>query len=205
MEKLPNIIWFYSGQTDLTVGTQATATEKLLGWTAGLIGIVIIAFFYWQNKFDWAIWQYIVVAIITFDVIGGAVANSLNSCKRFYHSPLQTFEPDYVKFAKNHLLFSLIHIHPLIVSLMFSSASLFYGLFWYLSLQISVLTVTRTPLYLQRPVSMLIIVIALLINDYFINLPAGLEWLIPVLFIKIVYGHTVREEPYRPETENSIK
>ena len=80
----------------------------------------------------------------------------------------------------------------------------FYGLFWYLILQISVLSVTRTPLYLQRPVSMLIIVTALLINDYFVSSPIGLEWLIPILFVKIVYGHTVQEEPYRPETEKNI-
>ena len=204
MEILPNITWTYKGETDLAVGTQATTTEKILGWIAGFVGVVIVAFFYWQNKFDWAAWQYIVVAIIAFDVIGGAVANSLNSCKRFYHSSVQTSEPNYVKLAKNNLFFSMIHIHPLIVSLMFSSVSWFYGLFWYSSLQISVLTVTKTPLYLQRPVSMLIIVTALLINDYFVSFPAGLEWLIPVLFIKIVYGHTVREEPYRPKTENNI-
>ena len=85
-----------------------------------------------------------------------------------------------------------------------SQGSWFYGLFWYLMLQISVLTVIKTPLYLQRPVSMLIIVTALLINGYFISSPTGFEWLIPVLFLKIVYGHTVKEEPYRPETEKNI-
>jgi len=202
MERLPNIVWSYKGKTDLAVGTQATITEKILGWASGFIGVVIITFFYWKNDFNWEIWQYIVVAIIAYDVVGGAVANSLNSCKRFYHSSVQTFEPNYVKLAKNHLFFSVIHIHPLIVSLIFPAHSLFYGLFWYLILQISVLTVTKTPLYLQRPVSMLIIVTALLINDYFVSSPTGLEWLIPVLFIKIVYGHSVQEEPYRPAKKN---
>lgn len=201
MEKSSNIVWNYEGEIDLAVGTQATTIEKILGWTAGFIGIILIAFFYWRDKFDWTILQYIIAAIIAFDVIGGAVANALNSCKRFYHSPLQTFEPSYIKFAKNHLFFSIIHIHPLIISLLFPSANLFYGFFWYLILQISVLTVTRIPIYLQRPVSMLVIVTTLLINNYFVSSPAGFEWLIPVLFIKIVYGHTVREEPYRPETE----
>lgn len=62
----------------------------------------------------------------------------------------------------------------------------------------------KTPLYLQRPVSMLIIVTALLINGYFVSSPTGMMWLIPVLFLKIVYGHTVKEEPYRPETESNI-
>jgi len=204
MERLPNITWAYRGKTNLAVGTQATTIEEILGWTAGFIGVVIIGFFCWKNNFDWEIWQYIVVAILAYDVVGGAVANSLNSCKRFYHSSVQTFEPNYVKLAKNHLFFSVIHVHPLIVSLIFSSVSWFYGSFWYLILQISVLSVTRTPLYLQRPVSMLIIVTALLTNDYLVSSPTGLEWLIPVLFIKIVYGHTVKEEPYRPETEKNI-
>ncbi len=204
MERLPNIIWSYRGKTDLAVGTQATTTETILGWTAGLIGVVILCFYSWKNDFHWTTWQYIIAVIIAYDIVGGVVANSLNSCKRFYHSSIQTFEPGYVKLAKNHLFFSIIHIHPLIVSLIFSSASWFYGLFWYLILQISVLTVTKTPLYLQRPVSMLIIVTALLINGYFISSPTGMMWLIPVLFIKIVYGHTVKEEPYRPETEKNI-
>ena len=62
----------------------------------------------------------------------------------------------------------------------------------------------KTPLYLQRPISMLIIVTALLINGYFISSPTGFNWLIPILFLKIVYGHTVKEEPYRPETEKNI-
>ncbi|WP_019505304.1 hypothetical protein [Pleurocapsa sp. PCC 7319] len=204
MEKSPNIIWSYSGKTNLVVGTQATTIEKNIGWTAGFIGVIIIGFFYWKNDFDWKTWQYILAGVIAYDVVGGAVANSLNSCKRFYHSSLQKFEPNYVNIAKNHLFFSLIHIHPLIVSLVFSSASWIYGFFWYLILQISVLTVTKTPIYLQRPVSMLIIVTALLINSYFLRYPTGFEWLIPVLFLKIVYGHTVKEEPYRPETEKNI-
>ena len=204
MERLPNIIWSYRGKTDLAVGTQATTIEKILGWTAGFIGVVLILFYYLQNDLNWTIWQYIIAVIIAYDVVGGAVANSLNSCKRFYHSSIQTFEPSYVKLAKNPWLFSIIHIHPLIVSLIFPSASLFYGLFWYLTLQISVLTVIKIPLYLQRPVSMFTIVTALLINEYLVNSPIGFEWLVPVLFIKIVYGHIVKEEPYRPKTEKNI-
>ena len=202
IEKLPNIIWNYQGKTDLAVGTQATTIEKVLGWTAGFVGIVIIGFFYWQGKFNWTGWQYIVTAIIAYDVVGGAVANSLNSCKRFYHSSFQTFEPNYVKLAKNHFFFSIIHVHTLIVGMMFDAS--FYGWFWYLTLQASVLTVNKTPIYLQRPVSMLIIVTSLLINSYVVSSPIGFEWLVPILFIKIVYGHTVKEEPYRPEIENNI-
>ena len=35
-------------------------------------------------------------------------------------------------------------------------------------------------------------------NYYLIEPVSGFEWLIPVLYLKIVYGRLVREEPYRP-------
>lgn len=52
MESSTNIIWSYEGKTDLTVGTQATTTEKILGWTAGFIGVIVIAFYSWKNNLD---------------------------------------------------------------------------------------------------------------------------------------------------------
>lgn len=39
---------------------------------------------------------------------------------------------------------------------------------------------------------------AILANLYLIRPVPEFEWLIPALFLKIVYGHIVREEPYRP-------
>ena len=200
MNKSSNIIWSYRGKPDLVAGTEATSVEKLLAWSGGLIGIGITCLFYYKNEFDWTTWQYIVVAIVAYDTIGGAIANSLNSCKRFYHSSVRDFEPKYVGLAKNHLLFASIHVHTLLISSLFSTASLFYGVFWYLVLQVSVVAIRNTALYLQRPVSMLIIVAALLINSYVVICPVGFEWLVPILFLKIVYAHAVREEPYRPET-----
>lgn len=199
MNKSSNIVWFYQGKPDLVAGTEATSIEKFFAWGGGLIGIGITGFFYYKHEFDWTNWQYIVVAIIAYDTVGGAVANSLNSCKRFYHSSIQTFEPGYVKLAKNHLFFTLIHVHTLIISLLFSTVNLFYGVFWYLVLQASALIVTNTPLYLQRPIAILFTITALLINSYVVICPVGFEWLVPILFIKIVYGHAVQEEPYRPE------
>ena len=57
--------------------------------------------------------------------------------------------------------------------------------------------IQRLPLYLQRPAAMGIIMLAILMNYYIAPPVAGFEWFIPALFLKIVYGHIVREEPYR--------
>jgi hypothetical protein len=74
-----------------------------------------------------------------------------------------------------------------------------YGAFWYLALVLSTVLVLFTPLYLQRPLAMGLIMTAILLNFYFIQPVVGFEWFVPALFLKIIYGHVVREEPYRRE------
>ena len=105
---------------------------------------------------------------------------------------------------KNHLIFVAFHIYPILVGLLYEGASgLWYGAFWYVFLLVSSIVVLRVPLYLRRPVAMLIIFVTLLANGYVIEPVAGFEWLAPALFLKIIYGHLVREEPYRPVEEGN--
>lgn len=47
---------------------------------------------------------------------------------------------------------------------------------------------------------MLLILTAIMVNFYMVAPVHGFEWLIPLLYLKIVYGHLVPEEPYRPAT-----
>jgi hypothetical protein len=56
-----------------------------------------------------------------------------------------------------------------------------------------------TPLYLKRPVAMLIITTGIMMNFYVLPSISGFEWLMPLLFLKIVYAHSVMEEPYRSQ------
>ncbi len=192
-----NIDWTYQGSPDFLAGTGATRTERSLMWAGGLVGAGLYAFFFLTGTYAWAWWGYLLAGVMAFDVAGGVVANSLNSCKRFYHTPPLPAEPSSTRFFKNHLFFTALHIYPLIIALFFGGGWL-YGLFWYAALLIAALAVLKTPRYLQRPVAFLFILLALVINLYGIPAAPGFEWFIPALFLKIVYGHLVREEPYRP-------
>ena len=40
--------------------------------------------------------------------------------------------------------------------------------------------------------------LAILVNLYVVRPVVGFEWLVPALFLKLIYGPLVREEPYRP-------
>ena len=192
-----HIDWTYRGKPDFLAGTGATRAERALAWAAGLLGAGLYAYFFLKGSYAWAWWQYALAAILAFDVAGGVVANSLNSCKRFYHTPPLPDEPRAAFFFKNHLFFTALHLHPLVIALVFDGW-LAFGLFWYAALLVAARIVLKTPLYLQRPTAFLLILLALLINAYGIAPVPGFEWFIPALFLKIIYGHLVREEPYRP-------
>lgn len=198
-----HIDWGYSGKTDFLLGTSASKAEQILGWAAGLIGASLYEYLYLIHALNWHWWQYVVAGLLSFDVIGGIVANNLNSCKRFYHTTAKPDEPSYTSFFKNHLAFSSLHIHTLLITFFFSPANYFYGIFWYVFLIAGAIIIINTPLYLKRPMAFLAIAIALLLNFYIIYPVQGFEWLVPALMIKILYGHLVQEEPYRPTTEKS--
>jgi hypothetical protein len=197
-EENQNIDWTYHGKPDFLLGTGATKAEQALGWTASLFGAGLFGYFYWMDTFHWAGWQYLVAGLLAFDVIGGVVANSLNSCKRFYHSSARADEPAYTPLVKNHLAFTAFHVHTILVALLYERTNLLYGFFWYALLVAFTVAILKTPLYLRRPLAFLFIALAILLNLYFVTPVAGFEWLVPALYIKILYGHLVREEPYRP-------
>lgn len=192
-----NIEWSYSGAPDGFFGTGATQAERTLVWVFGLLGAAMLIWHWWAASLPWAWWQYALAVLLALDVLGGVVANALNSCKRFYHSPLQPQETGFTALAKNHLAFAAFHVHPLIIGVIFGRMNWVYGLSWYILLVASAAIILRLPLYLRRPAALGLIVLALLLNFYLIVPVMGFEWFVPALFLKIVYGHSVREEPYR--------
>lgn len=193
-----SVQWQYVGKADFLFGTGASGVEKLLVYVGSSFGILLYTYFFFTDALTWTWWQYGLATLIAMDVFGGLVANSLNSCKRFYHTQPKDDEPSYTAILKNHFLFAIFHIYPLLASLLFGNGNFFYGVFWYILLIVCGWIVIKTPLYLKRPVAFLTILLALLLNYYAIPFIAGFAWLAPALYVKILYGYLVPEEPYRP-------
>lgn len=197
-ERKPVFDWNYAGEMDVTVGTGAVFAEKALAYVAGLVLPLLYLYWYFMGHLPWAGWQYVLAGLIGADVGAGAVANSLNSCKRFYHTPRRMDEPGWVGLIKHKLIFAALHVYPLVVAALFGAGHWLYGVLWYALLLLAVVVIWRVPLYLQRPAAVLAVLLAFLLNGYGVVAVLGFEWLAPLLFIKIVLGHVVREEPYRP-------
>jgi hypothetical protein len=170
-----------------------------LAWGAALLSALLLLYIYATRPRDWAWWQVGLAMLIAADVGGGMVANSLNSCKRYYHTPARSDAPRYVRFLKAPLAFAALHVYPLLVSLLFRGGPWWYGGFWYAYVLGWSALVLRLPLYLHRPVAMLGVLAALLLNATLVPVVPGFTWLAPALVLKVVLAHLVREEPYRPD------
>jgi hypothetical protein len=193
----PQVNWDYTGKPDALMGTGATRAEKTIAYLSGLLVPLALVLLGLKGIVHWVWWQWIIALAIGADISAGAVANALNSCKRFYHSPIQPGEEKY-RSIKNPILFSAMHVYPLIIWLAFDRTNWIFGIVWYTLLVLCAWLVGQVPLYLQRPAAVMLIVFVLLANAYLIQSIPGFEWLAPLLFIKIILGHAVREEPYRP-------
>ena len=56
---------------------------------------------------------------------------------------------------------------------------------------------TVAPLYLQRPLAMLIYLFAMTVDTYFFYLP-GMEMFVPIFFLKLLICHLLRGAPFLP-------
>jgi hypothetical protein len=192
------IDWSYDGRPDLSAGTGATAIERAIPWLSGSVLAAWLTYGVWASESQWTALQWIVGLFIAVDVGGGVVANALNSCKRFYHTPLKADERGFTALAKNHYAFAGFHVHTVVVAACWAPAHLWLGIAWYVALCASAVLVLVSPLYLRRPLATLFVAGAIVVATTFTPIAGHFEWLVPLLFLKIVLGHAVREEPYRP-------
>jgi len=190
--------WKYQGSTDPLVGSGATSAERLTGYGGAALVTALLAWIaYDSGATVSAGWQWAVLIFFAYDIGGGAVANMLNSCKRFYHTAAKPGEGTFIRAAKNVRIFTAIHVHPIIAAALLGG-SVENALVWYALLQAAVWLVIAAPLYLRRPIATLMTVLAVIAEPNLLPLGTGLEWFIPCLFIKMVLGHAVQEEPYAP-------
>lgn len=187
------------GRPDPVFGTGASVPEKLLACLGASVGLAYLIFLCSAHQIVWPKWQWCVAIILTIDVAGGVVANHLNSAKRFYHSPVQASERGAVGWIKKRpTMFAALHVHTVAVYWIWLPQSLLVGAIWYVILVASATAVARAPLYLARPLASTLVLIALLLSAGVLPVPVGFGWLPTALFLKIVLGHSVREEPYGP-------
>jgi hypothetical protein len=175
---------------DELIGPGATRAEIALVLLVGLIGGISMILYQYLAGLGWNLLQIAVAAFLAFDISGGVIANSTSTAKRWYHREGHD--------AKQHMGFVFAHIiYPLAVTALWLSFDWIYFLIVFGLLLVASGVVVAVPLYLKRPVAVLMVCVSLLVSTYILTPIPGLEWFMPFLFLKLVMGHIVREEPYR--------
>ncbi len=180
--------------TDYLFGPDATRLEKGGVLLAALFSGSAVAAFWLCEQPGWPLWVLLVTVAVAADLGGGVVANFLPSCKRFYHQQPSLEALWWEKALLNPLVFSALHIYPILIWAIHSDVQVRVGVLWYLLLLGFTIILRGTPDNLKRPAAGLIVLAVLLLNALALPSPAGLSWFIPALFIKLVLAHQVPPE-----------
>ncbi len=181
------------GAVERLTGPGATGAELVLQFSSAAAG-ALTAGYWFARAGDGAAWQVLLAAVLGFDIAGGVVTNATSSAKRWYHRGGLHFA--------HHLGFVLVHLlHLAAVAYLILPGSTHYFITGAVLLVSAATVILRVPRYLQRPVALALYALIVAISPQLLPDPAGMEWFIPLFFLKLLVSHLVVEEPYRPEND----
>ncbi|NNH73863.1 hypothetical protein HLB23_29090 [Nocardia uniformis] len=169
---------------DLLIAPGASRGEQLICYTTaalGAAGSTALAV-----HADLSLLAVIVIAVIAFDLCGGAVVNSTASAKRHFHRAGRTHW--------HHLGFVAIHVQPFILALVVPEFPWCSAAAVYLLALAGAVTILSTPAALRRPIAFAWVTLALLFP---LDTPTALVWMPPILLIKLLLAHLQPEEARR--------
>ena len=185
-----------AGAWDKFIGPGATNGELWLQLLCGLglTAVLILINLQQRHTLDWTIFQWIVFFLFAFDLSGGILTNATSAAKRWYHREGQRFI--------DHFGFVALHgIHLAAAAWLFHNGNWSFFAVYYAYLLGGTAVILYTPLYLKRPMALLIYSGVLLLNSSFIQPIPGLGWFIPFFFLKLLVAHLLPEAPFQPEAE----
>ena len=179
------------GVLDRFIGPGATNAEPFLQCLLPMIAMAVAVLYATQVTEHWSMVQFVLCAFFAIDIGGGVITNATPSAKRWYHRPGQRFRHHF-----GFVLFYLLHL--IVVSWFFLDGAFTWFIIAGGYLLLSATVILWTPLYLRRPVAYISFAGGLLLSTYGLSQPIGLEWFLPLFYLKLPISHLPQEEPYRP-------
>ena len=172
------------GSWDRFVGPGMSEGENALMIGSTVVGWVLVALHLSALGLSWPL--VLLGALIGADVIGGAVCNMTETTKRWYHRPEQR--------PRDHLGFIALHLlHVVAVAWAFRGEGFDAAYVLVIGgwLVASAAIVLYAPAALRSPLATTLYAVALGLSLYALGPTPGLEWFVPLLFVKLLIGHAV--------------
>lgn len=167
------------------VAPRATAAERFVAYVAGIGGASGALALALATGDDVSRLALVVVAVLGFDLFGGAVANATDSARRWWHRAGRG--------PRQHLGFVAAHVHPFLVAALFEGFTWAYAGIVYGMVLLSAAVVTLSPAHVRRPIAFGVTTTVITIAVSVLDIPAHLAWFAPVLSVKLVLAHLLAD------------
>ncbi len=172
-----------AGALDRFIGPGASPAEIALQFgvaAAAAVGAFLYAA--WVGVPSWSWPHHAVAVLLGFDVMGGVVTNATASARRWYRREGRT--------ARHHMTFVLAHgAHLVVVWLLFAGRDALWLAGAALYLIVAAASILATPRALQRAVALSAYTGALALCLYILPEPPGLEWFLPLFYLKLLVSY----------------
>lgn len=170
-----------AGALDRFIGPGATRAEIALQFGVAAAAAVLAPLYAASIDPGWSPLRYGLAAFIAFDVAGGVMTNAMPSARRWTHRAGQGFA--------RHMGFIALHAAHLAVVWWFFMREPLWLALSALYLIAAAAVVLATAKRLQRAVALALYAGALLLSLYVLRAPAGLEWFLPLFYLKLLVSY----------------
>ncbi len=178
------------GVSDRLLGPGASPAETTLALGSGALAALLLPLPALRPDVPWSPVQVAVAAVLAFDLFGGVAVNASAPARRYYHRPGRN--------PSHHLGFVALHsVHVAVVAWLFRDSDWGYAAGVSAGLLACAALVVKSPPYLRRPVAMLSLAAALVMAPVAVP-TAGLDWFVPVLFLKLLVCYLLGDLPPAP-------
>jgi hypothetical protein len=168
-----------AGAWDRLIGPGATRAEVGLIAGAALLAGLAVPLFAVSARLGWTAWQLAAGSVLAADVAGGVVATAARPAQGWYQRPGRG--------AAQRLAFVAAHgTHIFIVAWLFRDLDWAYFAGYFAFLLGAAWLALRAPAALRRPAAAAGVAGAVFLNSLGLPAPVGMEWFVPLLFVKVL-------------------
>lgn len=164
---------------DLLIAPGATRMESWLSYLTACVGAGVAAII--GAAAGYSVPIVLVLAVLGFDLFGGAVVNATASASRRFHTGTAA--------ARRQVTFVATHVHLLVLALILPAYPWSTAIALYAGTLAAAVVIAAASPTLKRPLAFAAATGLLVVAVTVLPAPTALAWLAPVLVLKLLLGH----------------
>ncbi len=166
---------------DRLAGPGASSAENAINLIWSWSFTAFVGIYAASTGLAWNPLQWAIALLFALDIAGGVTMNASPAARRWWHRPGQH--------AKARFGFAAVHLHPLVLHMVFPEIGWRTALEMYGYLLVASAALLLSPHRLRRPIAHGLFAIALILCLLHWPMFPGLVWFGPLYFLKLLLAH----------------